>query len=64
MRVEANELFQIRVLLLAAEREALNAQLSQNEANRLLLELELKYGLLATDATLDIKTGKITQSEE
>jgi len=58
-RVRAWELYRIRRLELAAERRALEAQLAHNQARALLLELELKYGLLASDATLDIHTGKI-----
>ena len=62
MRVEAFDLFQVRLLLLIAERKGLEAQLAQNEANQRLLEIEAKYGLLAGDATLDIRTGNITVS--
>ena len=62
MRVEAFDLFQVRLLLLIAERKVLKAQLAQNEANQRLLEIEAKYGLLAGDATLDIRTGNITVS--
>ena len=62
MRVEAFDLFQVRLLLLIAERKVLEAQLAQNEANQRLLEIEAKYGLLAGDATLDIRTGNITVS--
>ena len=58
-RVKAWELYRIRRLELAAERRALEAQLARNQAQALLLEVELKYGLLASDATLDIHTGRI-----
>ena len=64
MRVKASELYRLRRLQLAAERKALEAQLAQNQARALLLEIELKYGLLATDATLDVHTGRISPGVE
>lgn len=63
-RVKSWELYRIRRLELAAERRALEAQLAHNQARALLLELELKYGLLASDATLDVHTGRIMPCPE
>ena len=63
-RVKASELYRLRRLQLAAERKSMEARLAQNQTRALMLALELKYGLLATDAALDVHTGRIFPSVE
>lgn len=64
MRVGASDLYRVRRAQLEAERKTLMAQMAQNEARAILLEMEHKYGLLATDAVLDIRNGRVTRSGE
>ena len=60
MRACAEDLYQLRKAKLDAERMQLLAQLAENKAKSLLLDIERRYGLLATEATLDIHSGQIT----
>lgn len=60
MRVSPKDLYTLRRAKLFAERRALEAQLAQNQAQTLLLEMERKYGLLGGNFTLDVATGRIT----
>ena len=64
MKVSANDLYRLRRAKLDAERKTLLAGLAENRAKSLLLEMERRYGLLATEATLDIHSGQITQETE
>jgi len=64
MRASATDLYQLRRARLDAERKTLLGQLAVNRASCLLLEMERRYGLLATEATLDIHSGQITKDAE
>ena len=59
MRAAAEDLYQLRKAKLDAERLQLLAGLAENRAKSLLLDIERRYGLLATEATLDIHSGQI-----
>ena len=63
-RVAARDLYRLRCSHLDAERQAVLAQLAQNRFKAIVLGLELKYGLLSSEATLDINTGQIRRLEE
>jgi len=63
MRASAPELYRARRAQLEAERQGLLAHLAQNRARFLLLEMERKYGVIATESTLDIHTGVIIPGE-
>ena len=64
MKASAEDLYQLRKARLDAERKTLEAQLAENRAKSLLLYIERRYGLLATEATLDIHSGQITAAAE
>ena len=64
MRVSAEALYQLRKARLEAERKQLLAGLAENKAKSLLLEMERRYGLLASEATLDIHSGQINKDAE
>ena len=64
MKASAEDLYQLRKARLDAERKTLEAQLAENRAKSLLLYIERRYGLLATEATLDIHSGQITEAAE
>jgi hypothetical protein len=64
MRAAAEDLYQLRKAKLDAERLQLLAGLAENRAKSLLLDIERRYGLLATEATLDIHSGQITKADE
>jgi len=64
MRASAKDLYQLRKAKLDAERKTLEAQLAENRAKYLLLYIERRYGLLATEATLDMHSGQITKAAE
>lgn len=61
-KVSPQDLYHLRQALLVAERQALLAQQAQNRAKAILLRIELRYGLLASEARLDIATGHITEA--
>ncbi|MFQ5826782.1 MAG: hypothetical protein ACE5IA_05430 [Dehalococcoidia bacterium] len=58
-RASARDLYKLRRSHLDAERQAIMAQLAQNRFKTILLGLELRYDLLASEVTLDINTGRI-----
>ncbi len=58
--VAPEDLHQLRLLILTAEQKALVAQEAQRLVNAKMLDIEHRYGLLGKNATLDIKTGRIT----
>jgi hypothetical protein len=64
MKASAEDLYQLRKARLDAERKTLEAQLAENRAKSLLLYIERRYGLLGTEATLDIHSGQITEAAE
>jgi len=63
VRIEPDELYQIRRLDLEAQRAVVAANLKRLEAMQAMLECEHKYGLLATDSTLDPETGIIKEAK-
>ncbi len=62
-RVSARDLYAIRRAYLGAEVAAIKAQSAQRAFEEILLEMERKYGLLATDSTLDARTGEISEAK-
>ncbi len=63
-RVKPEELYRLRRLQLEAERLALETQRAQREVKAFLLELERRYRLLGSGATLDSYTGDIREEGE
>lgn len=63
-KVSPLELYRLRWLTLYADKKALEAQRAQNMVRELLLRLEAKYCLLASEASLDIHTGLIIRAAE
>ena len=62
MNISTADLYRLRHIQLAARRMALKAQYAEQSYRELLLELEHGYGLLGTDAVIDIHTGEIEMS--
>jgi hypothetical protein len=60
-RLTPEELYLLRFEILEAERLSLEAQQANCRVKRYLLDLERKYGLLTTDAQLNVQTGEITE---
>ncbi len=63
MRLSPKDLYALRRAHLLAERKALVAQLAHHSLQRLTLELERRYALLAREARLDIHTGLIQRDD-
>jgi hypothetical protein len=63
-RVASRDLYRLRSANLEAERQTIMVQLAQNRFKTILLGLELRYSLLASEATLDINTGQIRRLKE
>ena len=61
-RMAPRDLYRLRRAHLMARRAALRAQYAQQQLDEMSLEIERRYGLLAKDAALDIKSGAITVS--
>ena len=62
MQLTPRDLYRLRRSRLMAQRMTLRAQHAQQQMEELSLELERRYGLLARDAVLDMKTGVVTVS--
>ncbi len=62
MQLTPRDLYLLRRSRLMAQRMTLRAQHAQQQMEELSLELERRYGLLARDAVLDMKTGVVTVS--
>lgn len=60
MRIATGDLYRLRHAQLSAQREALKAQHAEQALREMLLEMEHQYGLLGTDAVIDIHTGEIS----
>ena len=54
--------YHLRKAQMDADKKALEAQRVQQELERLVLELEYKYGLLTTSQTIDPKAAVIEKS--
>ena len=59
MEFEAEDRYQLRKVQMDADRRALEAKKAQQELDRLVLELEHKYGLIADGRTIDPRTATI-----
>ena len=59
MEIEAEDRYQLRKVQMDADRRALEAKKAQQELDRLALELEHKYGLIADGRTIDPRTATI-----
>ncbi len=53
--------YHLRKAQMDADKKALEAQKAQQELERLVLELEHKYGLMADGSTLDPRTAAILE---
>jgi len=62
LRMAPRDLYRLRRAHLMARRANLRAQYAQQQLDEMSLELERRYGLLAKDATLDMKSGAIAIS--
>ena len=62
VKVSTTDLYRLRHTQQAAQRAALKAQQAEQAFRELLLELEYQYGLLGTNAVIDIHTGEIEPS--
>ncbi len=62
MQLTSRDLYRLRRAHLMARRAALRAQYAQQQLDELSLEMERRYGLLARDAVLDMKTGVVAVS--
>ena len=60
--VSVRDLYRLRRASLQTREAALRAQMAQHQLEALTLELELRYGLLGREATLDIHTGRVTET--
>ena len=63
MRLKPRDLYRLRLAQLQVKRTTLRVHLAQQELERLALELERRYELLAKDAILNVQTGVITLAE-
>ena len=62
MKVSVEALYHLRHAQLVAQRAVLKAQQAEQTLREMLLELEHQYGLLGTDAVIDIHTGEVVES--
>lgn len=62
MKIATGDLYRLRHAQLAAQRAALKAQQAEQVLREMLLELEHQYGLLGTNALIDIHTGEVEAS--
>ena len=62
MQLTPRDLYRLRRSRLMAQRMTLRAQYAQQQLDEMSLEMERRYGLLASDAVLDMKTGVVTVS--
>ena len=60
MQLAPRDLYRLRRARLLAQRAALRAQFAQHQLQELSLEIKRRYGLLSTEAVLDVQTGMIT----
>ena len=59
-RVSADDLYRLRKAVASAQRGRIRAEAAQQTLRELVLDMERRYGLLGTDACLDVHTGVIT----
>ena len=59
VKISTTELYRLRHTQLAAQRAALKAQQAEQTLREMLLELEHPYGLLGTNALIDVHTGEV-----
>ena len=64
MRLSPKDLYRLRHAQLAAQRGALRAQQAEQAFRELLLEMEHQYGLLGTNASIDVHTGEVQASPD
>ena len=57
--LHSEDSYQLRKAQMDADRKALEARKAQQELERLVLELEHKYGLIAEGRTIDARTATI-----
>ncbi len=57
--IHSEDRYQLRKAQMDADRRRLEAQKSQQELDRLILELEHKYGLIADGRTIDPRSATI-----
>lgn len=59
MKVSVEDLYRLRHTQLATQRAALRAQQADQALRELVLDMESRYGLLGTSASIDIHTGEV-----
>ena len=57
--LHSDDCYQLRKVQMDADRKGLDARKAQQELERLVLELEHKYGLIADGRTIDPRTASI-----
>ena len=57
--LHSDDCYQLRKVQMDADRKGLDARKAQQELERLVLELEHKYGLIADGRTIDPRTATI-----
>jgi len=57
--LSSEDKYQLRKVQMDADRKELEARKAQQELDRLVLELERKYGLIGEDRTIDPRTTTI-----
>ena len=57
--LSADDRYQLRKLQMDVNKKGLEVQKAQQDLDRLVLELEHKYGLLGEDSTIDPQSGAI-----
>ena len=62
MKISVRDLYRLRHTRLVAQRAALKAQQAEQTLREMLLELEHQYGLLGTNALIDVHTGEVETS--
>ncbi len=60
MQITPRDLYRLRHARLLAQRADLRAQFARQQLQEISLDLERRYGVLTTEAVLDIETGVIT----
>lgn len=58
-RLSAGDLYRLRKAVASAQRARIRAEAAQQTLREMVLDLERMYGLLGTEASLDVHTGVI-----
>ncbi len=59
LEINADDRYQLRKVQMDVDKKSLEAQKANQELERLILELEHKYGLISNDQNIDPRTATI-----